>query len=311
MSMSRQGPTLAGINTNLVIALHALLEEQHVSKAAKAAGLGQSSMSYALARLRTHFDDPLLVQEGKRMVPTRLARSLVGPVRQAVALLEAVFTGASGFDPATSRQTFHIASTDNLELLVLPRLSRLLRTEAPGIDIRVFPLLEDWREALRGGELDLKLGRSYDPGPGLVGEDLLDERFVAVLRDGHPIKARRLSLTQYAGLLHVRIATSPGMQDTTSDLIDAQLAAQGLSRRVALTVPHFLVAPFVVASSDLVLTAPQRLIDAFRTSLRLRTATPALLRTEYRLSQVWSAHRTDDPTLVWLRGAVRRCLAQA
>jgi DNA-binding transcriptional LysR family regulator len=268
-------------------------------------------MSYALARLRAHFSDPLLVADGNRMVPTRLARSLAGPVRQAVADLEAVFKGPSAFDPATSRQTFHIASTDNLELLILPRLSRLLRAEAPGIDIRVFPLLEDWRQALRGGELDLKLGRSYDPGPGLVSQELLDERLVAVLRAGHPLKARRLSVTQYARLLHVRIATSPGMQDTTSDLIDAQLAAQGLSRRVALTVPHFLVAPFVVESSDLVLTAPQRLIDVFRTSLAIRTATPALLKTAYMLSQVWSAHRTDEPALTWLRGAVRRCLAGA
>src|SRR5262252_6270912 len=208
--MVRQASTLAGINTNLVIALHALLEEQHVSKAARAAGLGQSSMSYALARLRAHFDDPLLVQKGKRMVPTRLARSLTGPVRRAVADLETVFRGASGFDAATSRQTFHVASTDNLELLVLPRLSQLLRAEAPGIDVRVFPLLEDWRSALRGGELDLKLGRSYDPGSGLVSEELIEERLVAVLRAGHPIRASHLSLTQYARLLHVRIATSPG-----------------------------------------------------------------------------------------------------
>jgi DNA-binding transcriptional LysR family regulator len=268
-------------------------------------------MSYALARLRAHFDDPLLVQQGKRMVPTRLARSLAGPVRQAVADLETVFRGASAFDPATSRQTFHIASTDNLELLVLPRLSQLLGAEAPGVDIRVFPLLEDWRSGLRGGELDLKLGRSYDPGPGLVSEELLDEQLVAVMRAEHPIKARRLSVTQYARLLHIRIATSPGMQDTTSDLIDAQLAARGLSRRVALTVPHFLVAPFVVASTDLVLTAPRRLIEVFRTPLPIRTATPALLKTDYMLSQVWSAHRTDEPALAWLRGSVRRCLAQA
>ena len=307
--MSRPRSRLSSINTNLVVALHALLEQQNVSRAATAIGLGQSSMSHALARLRSHFGDPLLVPAGRRMTLTRLAKSLSGPARVAVAQLETVFSGPAAFDPATSRHTFHIASTDNIELLILPRLSRLLVAEAPGIDIRVFPLFEDWRSALRSGELDLKLGRSYDPGPGLLYEDLLDERFVGVIREEHPLKAKRISLERYAGLLHLRIATTPGIQDTTADLIDAQLQARGLTRRVALTVPHFLVAPFVVASSDLILTAPKRLIDCLCGPLRLRIVSPELPKADYSLSQVWSKDRNDAPASRWLRGAVRRSLA--
>ena len=308
-AVARPGPSLAGINTNLVVALHALIEHQNISRAASSVGLGQSSMSHALARLRAHFSDRLLVPAGRQMVLTRLAKSLAAPVRLAVAQLETVFSGPAAFDPVKSRHTFHIASTDNIELLLLPRLSRLIAAEAPGIDVRVFPLLENWRDALRSGDLDLKLGRSYDPGLGLVNDELLEERFVGVIRDGHPLKAKRISLERYAGLLHLRIATTAGMEDTMADLIDAQLQARGLTRRIAMTVPHFLVAPFVVASSDLMLTAPKRLIDCLSGPLRLRTVAPELPKARYSLSQVWSEHRSDDPAHRWLRGVIRRSLA--
>src|SRR5215813_12346573 len=86
--MSRQSASLAGINTNLVVALHALLEEQHVSRAAHVAGLGQSSMSYALARLRAHFDDRLLVPDGRRMVWFR------GAIQRAIAEARARGSGS-------------------------------------------------------------------------------------------------------------------------------------------------------------------------------------------------------------------------
>ena len=309
--MSRPSPSLAGINTNLVVALHALLEEQHVSRAAHAAGLGQSSMSYALARLRAHFDDALLVPEGRRMVPTRLARSLVGPVRQAVHNLETVFSGNARFDPATSKRTFQIASTDNIELALLPRLSRVLQAEAPGVEVRVHPLEENWRSAVREGELDLKVGRLYDPGPGFIQQELLRERFLAAVREGHPLKARRISLERYATFQHVRICPVPRVMDTVADLIDAQLQAVGLARRVVVTVPHFLVAPFIVASSDLMLTAPARVIETFRRSLRLRTVSLALATMDYSFSQVWSERMDGDAGLRWFRGAIQRSIAGA
>jgi len=309
--MSRQSPSLAGINTNLVVALHALLEEQHVSRAAEAAGLGQSSMSYALARLRAHFDDPLLVSDGRRMVPTRLAKSLVGPVRQAVQDLETVFSGNAPFDPATSKRTFHVQSTDNIELTLLPRLSSILQAEAPGVEVRVHSLQDNWRSALRDGELDLKLGRLYDPGPGFIQQELLREHIVGAVRDAHPLKARKISIERYASLQHIRISPLPRVMDTMADLIDAQLQAVGLARHVVMTVPHFLVAPFIIASSDLMLTAPARVIETFRRSLRLRVVNLGLPEVEYSFSQVWSDRMDGDTGLRWLRGAIQRAIAGA
>ena len=177
------------------------------------------------------------------------------------------------------------------------------------MDIRVFPLLDDWRSSLRAGDFDLKLGRAYDPGPGLLSQNLVRERFVGAIREGHPLKARRISLERYAALFHIRIAPAPDVHDTSPDLIDKQLLAHGLTRRVVMTVPHFLVAPFILASSDLILTAPERLIEAFRRPLRLRTVIPALPEVGYTFSQFWSESMDGDAGLRWLRGAIQRLLA--
>jgi len=123
---------LAGVNTNLVVALHALLEERNVSRAAKLVGLGQSSMSHALARLRAHFEDPLLAPVGRQLLPTRLAKSLVGPVRVAVTQLETVFSGTMTFVPATSRplravDDHHVARDDGSAPFQTARRLRLDR----------------------------------------------------------------------------------------------------------------------------------------------------------------------------------------
>src|SRR5438552_19185305 len=103
---------LRAVDTSLVIALRALLQERNVTRAAKLVGLGQSSMSHALARLRDHFGDPLLVQVGRRMVLTERAKSLIQPASEAVAKLESVFLDKGTFDPKTSERVFHIAATD-------------------------------------------------------------------------------------------------------------------------------------------------------------------------------------------------------
>jgi DNA-binding transcriptional LysR family regulator len=300
---------LRGVDTNLVIALRALLVHQNVTRAAKEVGLGQSSMSHALARLRTHFDDPLLVPAGRELVLTERAKALIEPVAEAVARLERVFARVEPFDPGTSRRTFRIASTDNVELYVLPQLTAVLQKTAPGIDVRVFALPDHWIMALQRGDIDLKLGRKYPIPDSLESQELSQEQFGCVVRRGHPAPEKP-TLREYAELDHLLI--SPTAVPTTEplDYVDSALRKQGLRRRVVLTVPHFLVAPVVVSNSDLVLTAPIRLLDPFVALLRLRRIELPLRLPGYKLSQVWAARSSNDEAHRWLRSTIARTLAK-
>jgi DNA-binding transcriptional LysR family regulator len=301
---------LRGVDTNLIIALRALLVHQNVTKAAKDVGLSQSSMSHALARLRAHFDDPLLVPVGRELALTDRAKALIEPVAEAVAQLERVFVRAEPFNPRTSRRTFRIASTDNVELYVLPHLAAVLQRSAPGVDVRVCALPENWVLALQRGDIDLKLGRESPVPDALESQELSQEQFACVVRRGHAVKAKP-SIREYARLDHLVVAPSarPQADRPPSGHVDAVLDKHGLRRRVALAVPHILVAPVIVANSDLVLTAPARLLDPFSKLLQLRRIDLPVKLSGYKLSQVWAARSREDEAHRWLRTTIAKTLA--
>jgi DNA-binding transcriptional LysR family regulator len=296
---------LEGIDTHLVVALHALLEEQNVTRAARRVGLTQPSMSHALAKLRAHFGDPLLVPTGRALVLTERARSLAAPVAAAIASLDRVFGSAPGFDPKLATRTFRVATSDNLALFVLPRLIALFAREAPHVDIRCTNIGADWADGLRRGEIDLKLGRAEPATEGLRTKLLFRESLVCVVRRGHAATRGRLTPARYAAFDHLLVAPRGG--DT--GILDRALAARGLRRRIAMTVPHFLVAPFVVASSDLVLTISTRVASTFAPLLDLATIACPIRVASHGLAQTWAATTDVDEGHRWLRRAVERTVA--
>ncbi len=302
------GMNLAAIDMNLLVALRAVLREQTVSGAARAVGLAQSSRSHALARLRYHFGDPLLVRSGGRTVLTERARSLVQPVEEAIAQLQRVFDPSSGFDPASSDRKFEIVATDNIEVYLLPRLMPLLAREAPHVRLRIHHLPDDWMRALSDGQADLKLGRQYPIPDRYHSEELYEERFTCVVRQGHPLRSDRPSLKEFAEMSHVAVVPGSVAGGPSLGFVDELLAERGLQRRVALTVSHFLVAPHVVAASDLALTASERLITPFLRPLRLRTLRFPLPVATYRLTQVWARRSDADASHRWLRRMIARAV---
>ena len=297
---------LATIDTNLLVALRALLREQNVSGAARSVGLAQSSMSHALARLRDHFGDPLLVRSGRGMALTERAGALILPVEEAVAQFERVFEPRDSFDPAKSDRKFEIVATDNIEVYLLPRLMPVLAREAPHVRLRIHHLPEDWMRALRSGQADLKLGREYPIPEQFRSEQLYEERFTCVVRQGHPCRSKKPTLQEFTELRHVAVVPGSVAGGASMGFVDEILAERGLQRHVALTVSHFLVAPHVVAASDLALTASERLIAPFLGPLKLRALQLPLPVATYRLTQVW-AHRSDgDASHRWLRQTIAR-----
>ncbi|MFL5305803.1 MAG: LysR family transcriptional regulator [Polyangia bacterium] len=297
---------LSAIDTNLIVALRALLREQNVTRAGKAIGLSQSAMSHALRRLRAHFGDPLLVQAGHGSTLTVLATALIEPVNQALAELERVFSLRTEFDPAHSDRVFRVVAPDNLELYLLPAVMKLLARQAPGISVRVEHLGARWEQALQTGGVDLKLGRKYKIGAGLRSQTLFEERLICAVARGHASARRPMTVAQYAALRHLLITPTAEQDQPLATPIDAHLARHGYRRRIALSVPHFAVAPFIVAGSDLALTASERLLRPFAENLGLQLLPLPFARPAYRLTQVWAERQHVDPGHRWFRGVVAR-----
>ncbi len=149
---------LRRIDLNLLVILDALLSEQHVTRAAERVHLSQPAVSHALARLRDVLGDPLLVRQGGTLVPTARALELAAPLAEALAQVQALLA-PNRFDPASAKRRFRVAMSDYSAAIFLPRLVRVLRREAPGIDLQIIQTSrEGMVEGVLNGDLDLAAG---------------------------------------------------------------------------------------------------------------------------------------------------------
>src|SRR5688572_12122672 len=107
-----QETNLSAIDLNLLVVLNALLATRSTTLAGKRLALSQPATSHALARLREHFRDPLLVRAGRSLVPTPLAEWLAPRVARALEGVGAAFELPSGFDPKRSERVFQVGAGD-------------------------------------------------------------------------------------------------------------------------------------------------------------------------------------------------------
>jgi DNA-binding transcriptional LysR family regulator len=297
------------LDLNLLRALDALLHERHVTRAAARLGVTQSAMSHALARLREVVGDPLLVRTSAGMAPTPRAEALAPAIRRALADVADALAGGAAFDPATARARFVIATSDYGGLAVLPALSALLAAAAPFVDVRLRTVPEPISLALADPDIDVVIAplRPADVTAGMHARRLFDERFVCVVRASHPIAGKRLTLKRFVEAGHVLIAP----REREGGFVDDALARLGHARRVAVMVPHFLVAPHVVAATDLILTLARRIADRLAPSLGLAVlAPPPELGLEgFTIHALWHERTHADPARRWLRDRIAEAAA--
>jgi len=295
---------LSGIDANLLSSLDALLQEKSVTRAAKRLGVGQPAVSHALARLREHFRDPLLVLRGRAYVLTPRAQQLAGVVANATRALADVFEDPATFVAATSSQRFVVACSDLIGTILVPELLHVIGREAANVQFELRPLFERSAASVLGEDVDLGVGLFDDVPPGVNQQALYDDPAVCVVRASHERVGRRLTLETYVKLPHLDVAHS---SDSAPDLrIDHALAAVGKHRRVTVRVPYFLLAPRVLERTDFVATMSARAGRILARMARLRLVEPPIALPSYRISQVWKADRNNDGAHAWLRQRIAR-----
>ena len=298
MQVAPPGRGGARMDLNLYRVLDAIYAEGSLTKAGRRLGLSQPATSHALARLRDVFGDPLFLRSAHGMVPTALAKDLIGPARQALRLLEDPLSAAQPFEPAGATLRFRISMSDLNEARLLPRLVQLLRDEAPGVTLESFSVpRRDLVQALATGALDLALDVPLLSDPLVHHAPLGEDRYVCVLRQGHPLGAQALTLERFLELDHIHLSSRPrGLGH-----VDLALERLGKRRRIMLRAQHFLVAPEVLMTSDLALTVPESFADhmALRYPLRREPLPFPLPPLESHL--YWLSQRDADPPLLWFR----------
>ncbi len=291
---------LAALDLNLLVVLRALLAERSVTRAARLVGLSQPATSHALARLRDVLGDPLFVRSGRELALTPRAEALREPLDAALGELERALDGPRPFDPGSSRRTFTIGTSDYILFVLMPALLARLARSAPGIDLRIRSEIghRNVAEWLSSGEIDLAItviGPTRRPGVHV--EPLFSDEFACLVRRDHPRVKKRLTLDTFAELPHAFVAP----RGTRGGAVDDALRALGRERRVALLLPNFLVAPHVVARSDLVVTLGARIAKSFAEHLPLRVLPPPLVLPGFEMSLAWHEKMDADAGHTWMR----------
>ncbi|MDB6442439.1 MULTISPECIES: LysR family transcriptional regulator [Pseudomonas] len=289
---------------NLLITLDALLSEGSVARAAKRLRLSPSAMSRALARLRDTLADPLLVRAGRGLVPTPRALALREQVAQLVQDAQAVLRPVQIPDLRRLSRTFTLRTREGFVENFAADLIARIAEQAPGVRLRFVDKANKDSTALREGSVDLETAVvDQDTGPELRTQALFTDRFVGVVRVGHPLSLAQVSVADYVAGGHIGVS----LRDLDHGPIDRALAASNLSRDIAITVPGFSTALGLAGASDLIATVPERYTERLRVGLHsfaLPFAVPS-----FTIAMLWHPRMEADPGHRWLRGCLREVCA--
>lgn len=299
--MSMNGTDLRRFDLNLLLVFEVLLAERHVGRAAARLGITQSGASYALARLRTLTGDPLFVRNPKGVEPTIRALALADPIADILQRARATLAPHDAFDPSRSTRRFNLGATDYVTLIMLPPLLERFRITAPGIDLRIHNIDRDTiTPLLDSGVIDAAIGISPDPRPKRFSlQPLFEDRLMCVARESHPaFAADRATMTpaEFAALPHLLITPRGDLAGP----VDVALARHGLSRRIAVAIPHFLGAPFAIAASDVVAVVAERAIAHFIPTARIVAHPPPVDIEGWNIDLMRRTELATDAGLNWL-----------
>jgi DNA-binding transcriptional LysR family regulator len=284
------------IDLNLLVAFKVLLDERNVSRAAERLALTQPTVSGMLARLRVLFDDPLFLRTSHGVVPTQRAEALA-PALNRLLSDAGDLIASDELDPATMEADFRISVNDYMQSHLLVPFVSALRREAPRVRLAIRHLeIEDLAPMLARGELDLAITIPEFAAPGLNTELLYREEYACVVRKDHQIRSRKVSMSRLLAYDHVLVSPTSGQFRGPADEV---LAARGLRRRVALSVPSFLVLLEVLRTDDLVAFVPKRLLAGHQESLRV--IQPPFEIPGFDVVAAWHARSEGYAPHQWLR----------
>lgn len=291
----------------LLVPLDALLQEGSVTAAARRVGLSTPAMSHALARIRERLGDPILVRSGRGMLLTPRALALKAQIHSVVTEARRALEPERPFVASELSQTFVVHATDYVLTVLGGAVDRTLREEAPNVCVRFVPNTPDDPVLLRDHGSDLAVGIYGELPQEMRSRRLLTDRFVAVVRRGHPRAKKRFTLEEFVAIPHIQVAPrgKPG------GYLDDVLAARGLTRTVARAVPYFLTALQLASETDYILTISERIARRFAEPLGLKVLEVPLPLRPYALSLVWHPRLDGDAGQRFLREVFLRAAAAA
>jgi DNA-binding transcriptional LysR family regulator len=282
---------------NLLIALRALLEEANVTRAGERVNMSQSSMSSALARLRTQFGDELLVRVGRDYELTPLGQLLLPQLQRTLPLIQKALLSESDFDASKSQRSYRLMMSDYAATELSPVFARALEV-APSIKFEILPLPSNPTDSDRDlwtNDFILSV-----PGVGVNGDkkELFKDHYVCVIdRDNPALVAGQLSWEAFIELPQVvcdfgRAHLTPAAR---------RLSELGFQRKPHVKTTSFLPIPKIVSGTDQVGVIPARIARRMPNDITAIAVEAPFGHVEIRQTLWWHDSHNTDPSHVWMR----------
>lgn len=291
------------LDLNLLVALDALLAARSVTVAARKIHVTQPTMSGALSRLRSHFNDPLLVRAGRKLDLTPLGWALHLPVREALDRVEATISMRPTFDPAESRHNFVVCGSSLTLVTLLAPVLRAVEIAAPGVTVDCIEAdPAALGDMLLRGEIDFSFVGEPFAAPGHPLELVLEDRFVCIAWTGNRHLRRGLTEKAFLSLGHVSTRYGPNRRAGVEQRAYDDVAAQ---RRVAVTCVQPVALASLVVGTQRIATVPSRMANIDAATLPLKLYQPPWPLPTLRMVMQWNGKREQDGALTWFRQLVK------
>jgi len=299
------------IDLNLLTYLDVLLRERNVTRAASQLGLSQPAMSNGLRRLRTVFDDPLLVRTSDGMTPTERALELQPVIREVLSRVDVVIQPKAAFDLQTARRVFRIMASDYAESTIFPHVLRALREQAPGVTLDILTPSDVSFYDVEQGKVDMVINRFDEMPQSFHQQSVWQDNFSCLISAENPIR-NNFSLENYLKAQHVWVSKTgmgvgTGMDpDDVQRLgwVDISLGNMGKKRRITVFTRHYQFAMLMAEEKDLIVTIPTRAAALQADNPRVLIKKPPFDIPPLELKIAWSPLLQNNPAHRWMRNLI-------
>jgi DNA-binding transcriptional LysR family regulator len=285
------------VDLNLLAVFHAILETRSVTLAAEKFGITQPAMSNALTRLRELMGDPLFVHTSTGMQATPYALEIAGPIADALNGFQKAINHRDSFDPMTSSRTFRFHITDMGQINILPALLERLHVVAPGIKVEAETLsLDEIRTRLEDGRVDFSVGHLPKlQGRNIRFEKLFQERYVVLMRAGHPAASPTLTQKTYLNAAHAIVTSVGGGHHIVEETLIKKRA------RIIARLPNIMAISMILSRTDLIATIPRRVATELAKTSALKVCALPVSMPEFDVTVFWHERSDAGSADAWMR----------
>jgi DNA-binding transcriptional LysR family regulator len=300
-------PNLRAFDLNLLPILDALLDEKSVSLAAERINLSQSATSSALLRLREMFNDPIVIREGQRMMPSMRSLLVRDQLKAGLATIAEVIA-LLRHDEESSHRHVSLSAPEHIQLTLAGVIQGIIG-DANGIDVQV--LTRDQRDMISLLEqcgTDIAIGSFGSLEDTLHRRKLYKETTVAVLRKNHPalenVVDGRMVLADLARYPHLVVSNSLDISETH---LAKWLASKSVRRKVAAVVQHISMVTEMLRNTDSICLGTERSFRVTPDSAKHLTYAKLpeqFVPDSYLVEMVWHDRADQDPVMRTVRSAI-------